>query len=207
MNSRIVSAIALASVFALSACSSDQQEQAAAPVAAPAPVEQVEKPAMMEAVSTMMEATVTAVDLESREVTLQNAEGDSVTLIVGEEAKNLPQVEVGDIVQVEYLEAVSVQVFEPDQIETGAEVVAAKATAEPGEKPAGVVAEELIVVAEIMAIDMERELVTLQGPGGETKTVKARNPDNLKKVVVGDKVMITYTEAIAINVIEKPAAE
>lgn len=198
MNIKILGAIALASVLALSACSSAKKEESAA---------QMEKPAMMEAVTTLMEATVTAIDLEKREVTLQNAAGESVTLIVGEEAKNLPQVEVGDIVQVEYLEAVSVQVFNPDQVETGAEVATATVTAEPGEKPSGVTAAEVVVVAEIVAIDMENEQVTLQGPEGGTRTVKVRDPDNLKHVVVGDKVVITYTEAMAINVMKKPAAK
>jgi len=37
--------------------------------------------------------------------------------------------------------------------------------------------------------------------------VKVRNPDNLDKVAVGDKVVITYTQAVAVDMTEKPAAE
>ena len=42
--------------------------------------------------------------------------------------------------------------------------------------------------------------MTLKGPEGKTVTVKAENPENLKKVKVGDEIEITYTEALAISV-------
>ncbi len=48
--------------------------------------------------------------------------------------------------------------------------------------------------------------VTLRGPDGGTTTIKARNPDNLNRVAVGDLVDITYTEALAISV-EAPGAK
>jgi len=44
----------------------------------------------------------------------------------------------------------------------------------------------------------------LKGPEGDSQTVKARNPANLKKVKVGDVVDIAYTEAVAIKVEEAP---
>ncbi len=200
MNVKILSALTLVIVFGLSVCEAGQQEGSAEQAA------QV-KPAVFTGTVATMEATVAAVDQNTREVTLQDAEGNSVTLTAGEEVKNLPQVEVGDQVNVEYLETVTVQVFSPDQVEMGAEVAAAAATAEPGQKPAGAAVAEVTIVAVIKAIDKEQEQVTLQGPEGDTKTVKVRNPANLEKVAVGDKVMITYTQAIAITVTEKSATE
>ena len=95
----------------------------------------------------------------------------------------------------------------PDEAELGAGAVTAAGTAEPGEKPAGAEITEMTVVAVIEAIDKENEQVTLKGPQGGTKTVKVRNPANLDKVAVGDKVRITYTRALAVNVTEQPAAE
>jgi hypothetical protein len=41
--------------------------------------------------------------------------------------------------------------------------------------------------------------VTLKGADGKTTTVKVRNPKNLENVKVGDVVVITYTEALALS--------
>lgn len=162
-----------------------------------------EKPGIREAVATRIEATVEAIDQEKRRVTLKGPDGNSVKIEVDEQVKNLPQVEVGDRVIIEYIEAVSIQVFAPGEVEPGAAAVAAAESAKPGEKPAGVAMEAVTVVATIEAINKEEQAVTLKTAEGETKTVKARNPDNLDKVKVGDTVMITYTEAIGISVTEK----
>lgn len=162
-----------------------------------------EKPEIIEGIMTTVEATVEAVDQKTRKVTLKDSAGKSVTIEVGEEVKNLPQVEVGDLVTVEYLETVAIKVFAEGEIEAGAAATAAVASAEAGQKPAGVVMEEVVVVTTIEAIDKEQDLVTLKSAEGKSKTVKVRNPENLEKVQVGDKVMITYTTAMAISVTEK----
>ncbi len=160
------------------------------------------KPGVIEAVVMKLQATVETIDHESRKVTLKGPEGKTVTIDVEERVKNLPQVEVGDMVTIEYVEAVSIQVFAEGEIEPGSNAVAAEVSAELGQKPAGVEMEEITVVATIEAIDKAQQLVTLKGAAGNSKTVKARNPENLEKVNVGDKVMITYTTVLGISVTE-----
>jgi hypothetical protein len=98
-------------------------------------------------------------------------------------------------------------VLDPEQAEPGATAMSALETAEPGQKPAGVMATELSVVATIDAINKDAETVTLKGPEGNTKTVKVRNPANLEIVAVGDQVMITLTRAVAVNVTESAGDE
>jgi len=66
--------------------------------------------------------------------------------------------------------------------------------------PGASAAQRVRFTATIEAIDMARGTVTLKGPQGNSQTIKARNPANLKKVKVGDLVDITYTEAVAIKV-------
>ncbi len=161
-----------------------------------------EKPGVIEAVVMKLQATVETIDYENRKVTLKGPEGKTVTIDVEERVKNLSQVEVGDMVTVEYVEAVSIQVFAEGEIKPGSNAVAAEVSAELGQKPAGVEMEEITVVATIEAIDKAQQLVTLKGAAGNSKTVKARNPENLEKVNVGDKVMITYTTVLGISVTE-----
>lgn len=166
-----------------------------------------EHPAVGAASLIMLSATVTAVNQETREVTLKGADGKELAITVGEEVKNLPQVAVGDQVEVAYYESVNVEVLGPEQAEPGATAMSALETAEPGQKPAGAMATELSVVATIDAIDKDAETVTLKGPEGNTKTVKVRNPANLEKVAVGDQVMITLTRAVAVDVTEAPGSD
>jgi hypothetical protein len=98
-------------------------------------------------------------------------------------------------------------VLAPDQAEPKAAAISALETAAPGQKPAGTMSTALSIVATIEAINKDRETVTLKGPEGNTKTVKVRNPANLEKVAVGDRVMITLTRAVAVDVSEAQAGE
>jgi len=147
-------------------------------------------------------ATVEAIDVEKRIVTLRRADGSVFDLTVGEEVRNLPQVKAGDEVVVKYYESIAVQVTKPGAAE-GSQVKEALARAKPGEKPAGVVAKQVTVTATVEKIDKKKMIATLKGPEGKVVDVKVRNPKNLENVNVGDQVVITYTEAVAVSV-EKP---
>lgn len=162
-----------------------------------------EKPAIVDAVVTVVEATVEEIDHKSRMVTLKGPEGKYVEVEIDEAVKNLPQVEKGDVVTVESVEAVSIQVLPKGAAVPGLSAIGAEASAEPGEKPAGVAMKEITLVTVIDAIDLEQQLVTLKGAEGKTKTFKARNPERLAQVEIGDTVMITITTAIGISVTEK----
>lgn len=147
-------------------------------------------------------ATVEAVDLEKRIVTLRRADGSVFDLDVGEEVKNLPQVKVGDEVVVKYYQSIAIQVTKPGAAE-GSTVKETVATAKPGQKPAGMTAKQVTVTATIEKIDKKKMMATLRGPEGKVVDVKVRDPKNLENVKVGDQVVITYTEAVAVSV-EKP---
>ena len=149
-------------------------------------------------------ATVTAIDHKTREVTLKTADGREETFVVDEAAKNFDQVNKGDVVTVTYTEAIAYEVMKGAAgAAAGTAVVGAKAAA--GEKPAGIIARETTVMVTITAIDEKAPSVTFQGPKGNTRTVKVKDPAKLKDVKVGDSVQITYTEALALTVDKAPA--
>ena len=58
-------------------------------------------------------ATVEAIDLTSRFVTLKAPDGSSLVVKAGPEVRNLPQVKVGDQVVVSYQEALLAEVVKP----------------------------------------------------------------------------------------------
>ena len=157
-----------------------------------------EKPTVERSRMEQMTATVEALDLANRMVTLRGPQGNVVRLRVDESVKNLPQVKVGDQVVAKYYESVAVRMAEPgDPVATAASGVT---TAKPGEMPAGVTSKQVSVTASVEAIDKMTPSITLKGPEGNVVTVRVVDPKNLEKVKVGDKLLITYTEALAISV-------
>ena len=145
-------------------------------------------------------ATVTAVDLQQRVVTLKDEQGHEVVVDVPDTVANLDQVKVGDQVIASYTEALAWQVKPATQGAPGVSTDTGVTTSQPGSKPGATVGRTVNVTATITAIDLPNGTVTLTGPGGQSQTIKARDPANLKKVKVGDLVDITYTEAVAVSV-------
>ena len=165
------------------------------------------KPASQEIAMLTLEATVESIDRKARKVTLKNKEGESKTFTLDEAAGKLDAVEAGDLLTIRYLAAVTIQVLGQDEAQPGGDGKAVVAQTKPGEKPAAMAANEVSVVVTIEAIDLENERVTLKDKDGKVETVAPRNPENLKKVKVGDLVRITYTEAIGFSVTRKPAGK
>ena len=145
-------------------------------------------------------ATVEAVDQSTRMVTLKGPKGDSVTFRAGDEVRNLAQVKVGDEVIFAYYESLAVRVLKEGEAFPAAGESAAMSRAKPGEKPAGVVGTKTSVNATITAIDKKAKTATLKGEDGKSVTVTPRDPKNLEKVKVGDRLVITYTDAVAVKV-------
>jgi Cu/Ag efflux protein CusF len=151
-------------------------------------------------------ARVKALDLQTRQVTLERADGSEVTIYADDTVRNLPQVKVGDVVKASYYESLAYEVKKPGTAAPGATVAEEAARARPGEKPAGAGAQVTTAVFTITGIDKAAGTVMLQGPTGRVTTVKARDPRNLERVAVGDLVEVTYTEAVAVTV-DKPGQQ
>jgi len=166
---------------------------------ASAPAAPAEQPRVVKAMEAVMTATVVAIDLQKRIVTLRGPDGEVRDIKVGEEAVNLPQVKVGDLVTVKFYESIAVEIMKPGTV-AGAGETSAIVRAKPGEMPGGMATRQVSMTATITAIDKQKSTMTLKGPEGKLNTVKVQDPANLDKVKVGDDLMITYTEALAISV-------
>ena len=151
---------------------------------------------------------VEAVNAENRIVTIRSLGRDEVIVMeVGDEVRNLAQVKVGDRVVTEFHEAVAVDLKKGGGMEQGAAVEASAGRAEPGMKPSGSMSETATLVATIVGIDPAEPSVTLQGPEGNVVEILVQEPDKLKKVDVGDQVVITFQRALAISVTPSPVLE
>ena len=165
-----------------------------------------EKPSLFSSQTVKLSALVEAINHETRELTLRGPEGNSVTFTVSEEAQNLDQVNVGDIVMAELVRSMSIEVFANDGSAPSVGALSAEGRAAKGEAPGLAAIDAVVVTATVEEINLEDNTFKLKGPNGEIRQYEARDPENLKKAEVGDIVVITFTDSVAITV-EKSTTE
>jgi len=150
-------------------------------------------------------ATVTAIDRKTNIVTIQGPDGNLAVIQVHDQVKNLPQVKIGDTVDIKYYRSVAASIVKlDDDTKLGTEVTAAKATAATGEMPAGAVGIQLTRKGEVVFVDPIQQFISFRSPDrGLRKFSLKDSPDlqhYLKELKKGDIVEVTYTEAMAISV-------
>ncbi len=149
----------------------------------------------------VINATVEAVDKDKRTVTLKGSGGRSVTLKVGPNARNFDQIKVGDKVKGKFLDSVALFVRKagtpPDAAEMQAVSVAPR-----GQRPKAMAVDTVEISAKVEKIDYKKRLITLKGPEGNTRTIKADpRVKRLSEIKVGDDIVLRHTEAMAIEVV------
>ena len=185
-----------------SACSTPEVAAPAAAAPTPAPAAAPRGETLIATVE--VTAIVTAIDQKTREVTLKKDDGTEVAFVASEDVKNLAQVKVGDVLHVVYAEALAYEVRKGGATVAPATAIAGGA-AELGQRPGGALARQTTATVAITAIDPKVPSVTFQGPAGNSRTIKVLHPEKLEGVSVGDTVDLTFTEALAIKVVEAPA--
>ena len=146
-------------------------------------------------------ATVQSINHETREVTLLGQLGDTVSFVVDERVQRLDEFEVNDKVVAEYHVSLAGELREPTEAErqTPLVVLEAGAIAPEGTSPAGGVLRAFRVVATVIGLDLPTQSVNLLGPRGNTGIIVAQNIDNLRALRLGDTIILTYSEALAIS--------
>ena len=81
---------------------------------------------------------------------------------------------------------------------TGLALAQEKDSAAKDATPGKVIVNVIKLSGTVKAVDQENKTVTVEGSGGKTITVDAKNARNLDQVKVGDKVNLQYTEELAL---------
>jgi hypothetical protein len=159
-----------------------------------------DKPGVVFAEEKETVAPVMGVNYHARTVTLRGEDGNLVTIKVPDAAQNLDQVEVGDRVQIRYLESTAIFVVPGTGEAPSAEQAEVVELAPKGAPAAGMMAEVTQITATVEAINYEERWVLLRGP--ERRLVKVNVPESAERfgnVRVGDEVVVRHTEAIAMK--------
>jgi Cu/Ag efflux protein CusF len=145
-------------------------------------------------------ATIEAIDKTTRLVTLKDADGVTETVTCGPEVKRFDELKVGDTVTFRYRESIAYAIRKPGQPSTLPANTGTTITRSQGPRPGGTVSEQQTATVTIKAIDLTVPSVTVLTEDGRTVGFKVQDKNNLKDVKVGDKVEITYTQAVMISV-------
>ena len=144
-------------------------------------------------------ATVEAIDSTNRTVTVKKPDGTYDDFYVPPGMKRFDTLKVGDKVTARYYENMVLTVKKPGEA-TKDSGNAAVTRAKSGS--AGTIAHQRTITATIAAIDMKLPSITFTGPNNWKYSTRVEDKAALAKVKVGDKVDITWTEAMILSLDE-----
>ena len=179
----------------LAACSTDKSEESKGK----APVTAGE-----ETVSSAS-GTVQAINHSTRELTLKLSSGKLTTFVVDKRVQRLNEVQVGDEVVAGYYSAWVAELRPPTEDEKRHPLTVSDTTTRSpkGTEPSATNVQQTRAVTTVEDVDRANQTLTVKGPRGNYVTARAKDPKKLEKVQVGDTIVLTYTEAVAVSLDKK----
>ncbi|MCP4484899.1 MAG: hypothetical protein GY823_10105 [Flavobacteriaceae bacterium] len=149
-----------------------------------------------------LQGTITALDTDSREVTVVGQEGNIVTLMAGEEVERFNELEVGDLIKLEYWTFMMAEFRNPSPEELAEPlVILAEAGKVDLDMPPGAAIGALVkAVVTVEVINRPYMDVVVKGPQGNFMTIPVEDPELIEMLNVGKVVILTYGEAMALYI-------
>lgn len=160
-------------------------------------------------VAKRVSAVITDIDPVSREVTLEGGLGNSITLTVGPDVKRFDEFKVGDLVVATYVSSISGELRAPTEAELAEPIVEvdAGAVATADMAPGAAVGRTVRAVATIEGMNRVTRTVMLKDPDGDFHIIEDVDPAKMEGVALGDTIIVTYTEAFALELERQTPAE
>jgi hypothetical protein len=189
--------VSFAALLAVACSTSNPPSQKPAPVE----VKSTGKPGEAAATRNVkVSAKVKAVDVAARTLTLEVKGSQPETIQVPPEVKRLDEIAPGDVVAVEVEQGLLLEYQAPGTESVPPQGVAAAGRAGASSAPGGAAAAGFQTTVTITAIDAKTRIVGFQDSYGESYQVKAGPGLAIEKLKVGDRLLVTYVEAVAIQV-------
>lgn len=149
--------------------------------------------------------TITDIDYASREMTLKGSDGRVETFYVDKTVQRFNEAKVGDKVSMDYYLGVSAEVRKPTAEEEQNPLVVLDTAGKtgPDAAPAAYDVRQIRAVVTIESLDRKAQTVTVKGPRGKYFTARVADASRFERVRIGDKILMTFTEATAVSL--KPA--
>jgi len=145
---------------------------------------------------------VQSVDPAARLITLEGPSGRTETFFVSPQVQRLAELNAGDNLTVTWSAAVYAE-LRPATPEESAEPIkvytfADRATSDANPNPD--LGTAVRVVTTVDVVDLTSLTVTLKGPLGNRLELRAKNPENIRKLHVGDTIVVLYTRGEVLSV-------
>ncbi|HEY7286211.1 MAG TPA: hypothetical protein VH497_12245 [Vicinamibacterales bacterium] len=142
--------------------------------------------------------TITAIDSGARMVTLKDKDGNTHDMVCSPDVQRFDALKVGDTVTFRYYESVATAIRRAGS----APAVSGNAgvTRTPGAKPGGTIAQQMTTTVTIEAVDPKVPSVSVRTADGNKLSFKVEDKKNIEGLKAGDKVDVTYTQALAVSV-------
>ena len=152
-----------------------------------------------------LHAKITALNPDTRAVTLTGASGQSITIIAGPDVR-LDQLKVGDTVNAKYYRSVAFGVAGPGS--TAPDDGSAALIARPVQGPGGIILKLTRISATVVGIDLAAHSIDVIDPsGGAVRTIVVTDPNRialLPQLNVGDTVTAVVSQTLAVSITPAP---
>jgi hypothetical protein len=145
-------------------------------------------------------ATIEAIDHDHRLVTLKGKDDNYETVYVGPQIKRFDELQVGQTVTFKYTEAVVYELRRAGEPAPASSSSGEKVESHATAKPSGTITNRETATVTVKAADSKSGALTVQSEDGHTTSMLVKDKSKLKNVHPGDKIVVTYTDALAVSV-------
>jgi hypothetical protein len=153
------------------------------------------------AMAITIEAVITDIDLETRQVSVQGPGGQTITMTATEQVVKLEDINVGDTIVATYIASLEGELREPTEEELAEPWVVLQdaAMSEGDEQPAIGGARLIRAVCTIEGMNRVLGTVTVMDPRGKLHLIGDVEPEKMEGVTLGQTIVMVYTEALAMT--------
>jgi len=146
---------------------------------------------------TVVQGQIVSVDKENKFVTLQTAGGKQVILHALNQY-SLATAKAGEPFIARFYEIASVQKLVPGQSPSAQSLKAGIVNAAPDQTPGAPYGSQYQFAVTIDAIDKNGKTISIEGMDGAVEVVVVSNPESLDQVHVGEQIVVTLIDVVAI---------
>jgi hypothetical protein len=133
-------------------------------------------------------------------LTLKKSDGQHVDVRVPDDVKRFSTLKVGETITATYYENIVLILKPAGTTEPPVDKLSDARTAGTSGTRAGTIATQQTITATVDAIDMKVPSISFKGPRGWVYSSRVEDKAALSKLKVGDRVDITWTEAMLLSV-------
>jgi hypothetical protein len=165
-------------------------------------------PSVGEEVMLTLTATIEALNLETREITVKGPAGNLYAFPVDPAVTRLAEFKVGDAIVLDYYASLAAELRAPTEAEKAEPLAVLKdaGKADATSSPKAGAYRIIRAIVTIEGLDRLTGTATVKGPRGNYVVIQVKDPAMLPKLRIGETLVAVYTEAFAVRLQKAPPA-